>query len=115
MCDELGGFVYAAHIIDDKGVLRQRCNHLWKDPSLTAGQIKGTIDSLPWEYKLIALNKNLDYKRDHPVALINAKDVAKPDDLRDARASTYIKMTRPCFASLSAGLQGSGIASPIER
>ena len=33
------------------------------------------------------------------MALINAKDVAKPDDLYDRRASTFIKMTRPCFAS----------------
>ena len=99
VCDELGGFVYAAHIIDDKGVLRQKCNHLWKDSSLRAGQIKGTIDDLPPEYKPIALNKNPDYQRDHPVALINAKDVAKPEDLRDPRASSFIKMTRPCFAS----------------
>jgi energy-coupling factor transporter ATP-binding protein EcfA2 len=33
------------------------------------------------------------------MALLNAKDIAKPDDLRNARASTFIKMTRPCFAS----------------
>ena len=31
--------------------------------------------------------------------MINAKDVTEPDDLRDPRASTFIKMTRPCFAS----------------
>lgn len=97
--DELGGFVYAAHIIDDKGVLRQKCNHLWKDPLLRAGQIKGTINDLPQEYKPIALNQNPDYQRDHPMALINAKDIAKPDDLKDRRASTFIKMTRPCFTS----------------
>jgi len=99
VCNELGGFVYAAHIIDDKGVLRQKCNHLWKDPLLRAGQIKGTINDLPQEYKPIALNQNPDYKRDHPVALINARDIAKPEDLRDLRVSTFIKMTRPCFAS----------------
>ena len=99
VCDELGGFVYAAHIIDDKGILRQRCNHLWRDVRLRAGQIKGTVGDLPQEYKLIALNKNPDYMRDHPVAVINAKDVAMPDDLRDPRASSFIKMTRPCFAS----------------
>ena len=33
------------------------------------------------------------------MALINAKDVAKPEDLRNPRASSFIKMTRPCFAS----------------
>lgn len=97
--DELGGFIYAAHITDKNGVLRQKLNHLWQAPLLKAAQIKGSVDDLPAEYKPIALNQNPDYRRDHPIALINAKDVAMPDDLRDARASTFIKMTRPCFAS----------------
>ena len=99
VCDELGGFVYAAHIIDDKGILRQKCDHLWKDARLRSGQIKGTISDLPEAYKPIALNHNPDYRRDHPVALINARDIVTPDDLRIKRASTFIKMTRPCFES----------------
>ena len=57
------------------------------------------MDDLPYNYKQIVLNKNAAYQRVHPLALINAKDVAKPDDLRNPRASTLIKMTRPCFAS----------------
>ena len=66
---------------------------------MRAAQIPGNRDDLPQKYKAIALNKNPDYKRDHPAALINAKDVAKPEDLRDPRASTFVKMTRPCFVS----------------
>ncbi len=83
----------------DSGLLRGKFNNLWVDARLRAAQIPGNIDNLPQGYKPIALNKNPDYKRDHPVALINAKDVKKPDNLRDLRASTFIKMTRPCFAS----------------
>lgn len=97
--EELGGFCYAAHVIDKSGLLRQKLNHLWQDPRLKAAQIKGSVDDLPPEYKPIALNKNSDYRRDHRVALINAKDIARPEDLKDPRASTLIKMTRPCFAS----------------
>ncbi|MDE0507455.1 MAG: ATPase [Gammaproteobacteria bacterium] len=97
--DELGGFCFAAHVTSDSGLLKGRFNNLWTDARLRAAQIPGKIDDLPMEYKPIALNKNPDYERDHPVALINAKDVAKPEDLRSPRASTFIKMTRPCFAS----------------
>jgi hypothetical protein len=50
--DELGGFIYAAHIIDKSGVLRQKLNHLWQDPLLKAAQIKGSVDDLPPEYRL---------------------------------------------------------------
>ena len=97
--EDLGGFCFAAHATLDSGLLNGKFNNLWVDARLRAAQIPGNINDLPPEYKPIALNKNPDYKRDHPTALINAKDVAKPDDLCDPRASTFIKMTRPCFAS----------------
>ncbi len=97
--DELGGFCFAAHSTSNNGLLKGRFNNIWADARLRAAQIPGKIDDLPQEYKQIALNKNLDYKRDHPVAFINAKDVANPDDLRNPSASTFIKMTRPCFTS----------------
>ena len=97
--DELQGFCYGAHVTSNNGLLNGKFNNLWKDAKLRAAQIPGKIDDLPREYMPIALDQNPDYKRDHPVALINAKDVAKPEDLRKKRASSFIKMTRPCFAS----------------
>ena len=97
--EELGGFCFAAHATSHNGLLRGKFNNLWVDAQLRAVQIPGKIDDLPPEYRSIALNSNPDYKRHHPAALINAKDVTEPDDLRDPRASTFIKMTRPCFAS----------------
>ena len=96
---ELQGFCYGAHVTSNNGLLKGKFNNLWDDARLRAAQIPGKIDGLPPEYKPIALNQNPDYKRDHPVALINAKDVTKPEDLHDPCASSFIKMTRPCFAS----------------
>ena len=97
--EQLGGFCYAAHVTSNSGVLKGRFNNLWTDPRLRGAQIPGNVDDLPHEYKLIALNKNVDYRRDHPIALINAKDIATPEDLHNPSASTFIKMTRPCFLS----------------
>ena len=97
--EDLGGFCFAAHATSDSGLLKGKFNNVWCDARLRAAQIPGDVNDLPPEYKLIVLNKNSDYKRDHPVAMINAKDVARPDDLGDPHASTFIKMTRPCFAS----------------
>ena len=95
----LGGFCFAAHVTSNSGLLKKKCNNLWTDGRLLAAQIPGGVSDLPAEYRPIALNRNPDYERGRPLAFINAKDVAHPDDLRDPRASTFIKMTHPCFAS----------------
>lgn len=92
-----GGFCFAAHATLESGILKQKSNHLWKSDLLRAAQIPGSVDDLPTEYKPIAKNQNADYRRDRPMAFINAKDVAKPDDLSEPGASCFIKMTRPSF------------------
>jgi len=97
--ENLGGFCYAAHVTSNSGVLKGRFNNLWTDVRLRAAQIPGNIEELPPEYKQIILNKNHDYHREYPVAAINAKDIATPKDLCNSSATTFIKMTRPCFAS----------------
>ena len=97
--EEFGGFCFAAHSTSNHGLLKGKFNNIWTDARLRAAQIPGKVDDLPPEYQTIALNKNRDYKRERPMALINAKDVAEPEDLRDPRALSCIKMTRPCFAS----------------
>ena len=97
---EWGGFCYAAHATSDKGLLKEKKPHLWKDPRLQAAQIPGVVGDLPVEYKRIADNKDKSYRRERPLPLINAKDVARPEDLRDPRSSCFIKMTRPSFDAL---------------
>ena len=102
---EQNGFWYAAHMTGKSGLLRLHqdgggLTHIWKNHDLVlAGQIPGSIDNLPQNYKLIVDNKNPDYRRERPITVINAKDVSKPEDLADTGTSTFIKMTRPCFSS----------------
>lgn len=107
--EELGGFVYAAHATDDSGILRQKLVHVWQSPLLKAVQIPGTLDDLKngdgHPYRQILLNKNPDYKREIAIGIINAKDVAVPEDLANPKASCLIKMTTPCFASFKLAFQ----------
>jgi ABC-type lipoprotein export system ATPase subunit len=101
--DELGGVAYAAHCMDDSGVLQKMLNHVWKNPLLKAAQIPGTLDELRNDdgnaYRQILLNKDPNYKREHSIAILNAKDVERPETLKDPKASCLIKMSKPCFDS----------------
>ncbi|HCL3145399.1 TPA: AAA family ATPase [Pseudomonas aeruginosa] len=101
--DQLGGFIYAAHCTHDSGLLKNRLNHVWKLPKLRAVQIPGSIDDLAGVesdfYRRVLLNKDGAYGRERPVAVINAKDVAKPEDLEQPGATCLVKMTRPNFAA----------------
>lgn len=102
---EQHGFLYAAHMMGKNGLLRlsgagDNYKHIWKNEDcILAGQIPGSVDDLPDNYKIIVENENPDYKRARPIALINAKDVAKPDDLDEESASCFIKMTEPKMVS----------------
>ncbi len=107
--EELGGVIYASHCTDDSGVLRQRLVHVWQNPLLKAAQIPGTLDDLNDNdgnaYRRILLNSDPAYRRDLPVGIINAKDVAEPSELANPKASCLIKMTKPCFASFKLAFQ----------
>ncbi|MDP3332587.1 MAG: ATPase [Methylococcaceae bacterium] len=99
----LGGFWYAAHITGKNGLLRLNQDggglvHIWKDYSLVrCGQIPGPVADLPLNSKRIVENEDANWKRERPIAIINAKDVAKPADLDEPGATCLIKMTKPCF------------------
>ena len=101
--DDLDGFIFAAHSTNDNGVLKCRMNHVWKESALLAAQIPGTVDDLKGVeddfYRKAILNKLPDYRRERPIAIINAADVAQPEEIKTAGASCLIKMTRPCFSS----------------
>ncbi|MGI6639048.1 MAG: TrlF family AAA-like ATPase [Desulfobulbus sp.] len=107
--EELGGMIYAAHCTDDSGLLRQKLVHVWQNPLLKAVQIPSSLDDLRNGdgngFRKILLNTNPAYKRDLPVGIINAKDVAVPEDLANPKSSCLIKMTTPCFASFKLAFQ----------
>ena len=102
---EQDGFWYAAHMTGNSGLLRLHQDggglvHVWKNHDLVrVGQIPNSIERLDERYRSIILNKNPDYRRERSITIINARDVAAPEQLADPRSSTFIKMTRPCFAS----------------
>ena len=105
--DKQGGFWYAAHATGASGLLRLQqdgggLHHIWRDcAKVLAAQIAGDIDSIPEpEVQRILRNKNADYKRDRPIALINSKDVRKPEDLDNPRAFSWVKMTEPSLDAL---------------
>ena len=108
--DDQHGFWYAAHMTGRNGLLKltgrgDNYVQIWKEEKLViAGQIPGTVNDLIGteqndleKYRLILENKNPDYKRERPIAIINAKDIGKAEDLSDSSASCQIKMTRPDF------------------
>ncbi len=101
------GFWYAAHLTGNNGLLRLDGGggnyvQLWKKEELVkAGQIPGPIEDVPdkYNYQQIIQNKNPDYKRIRPIAIINAKDIEHPETLSDPSASCLIKMTEPDFSA----------------
>lgn len=109
--EELDGFCYAAHCTSDSGLLKVRMNHIWKNDLLKAVQIPGTIDDLKAVeddfYRKVILNKNGEYKRETPIAVINSKDVEKPETLKKPEASCLIKMTNPSFEAFKLAFQDS--------
>lgn len=95
---DAGGFWYAAHITGDNGILKLgQMQQVWKDKLLVAAQIPASKEEIDPKYVNIIRNTDPQYKRERKVALINAKDIEKPEDLEAASASTLIKMTAPSF------------------
>ena len=107
--EDLGGFAYAAHCTEENGVLFRKLNHVWQNPNLRAAQIPGTLENLRNDeenaYRLILENKDPNYRRERRIGIINACDVAVPDDLAKPNASCLIKMTHPSFESFKLAFQ----------
>ena len=112
--NDIGGFIFAAHCINDDGVLSRKMNHVWKHEGLMAAQIPGdkSIEDLKGIendfYRKVFLNKDPNYKREREMAAINSSDVAKPEDIKASGASCLIKMTNPCFASFKQAFLDAG-------
>jgi len=102
--EEWAGICIAAHITNDGGLLRMlkgeaRAN-AWRDPNLYAIQIPGSISDLEYPKQQIVLNKDIHYKRARRVAVVNASDIGRPEDLESLQASTYVKMSHPTVEGL---------------
>ena len=107
---EQGGITVAAHATGDKGLFEVLEGlpriRAWRSEDLLAVQIPGPIGDLPNNVRPIVENKNPDYCRTHAVgeekavAVVNAKDVVKPEDLGDPSATCWIKMSAATIEGL---------------
>ena len=98
-----GGISIAAHVTNVNGLFRVLQGkpriQAWQDKNLHAIQIPGSVQDLPVEFRQIIENRNADYIRayapeaDLAIAVVNARDVASPDDLADPSATCWIKMS----------------------
>jgi DNA repair ATPase RecN len=102
-----GGVWYAAHSTADNGVLRLNqdgggLSHIWSAcDKVLAAQIPADIESIAeQEVRKILANKNAQYKRTRPIALLNAKDVRSPVDIDSLRCYSWVKMTTPTLDAL---------------
>ncbi len=92
-----GSICVAAHVVAQGGLLtklsgQSRIN-AWRSRNLLACSLPGPVSGAPDSFRPILENKNLEYHRDCPVAIINAQDVCGPDDLAAPGGSCWIKMS----------------------
>jgi len=100
---EQGGVTIAAHVTTKKGLFEvlsgQARINAWQVDDLLAIQIPGPVDDLPQDVRQIVENKNPEYRRSHSaddnlaIAVVNASDIVKPDDLEDRSATCWVKMS----------------------
>jgi hypothetical protein len=105
-----GGVAIAAHATNKGGLFRvlggQPRIQAWRSEHLLAIQIPGPIEDLPPDVRDIVENRNSDYRREHAaddrlaIAALNAKDIAKPEDLEDQAATCWIKMSQVSIEGL---------------
>ncbi len=92
-----GAVCIAAHVASDGGLLvtlkGQARIEAWKSQYLLACSLPGPASDAPEDLRPILENKNADYRRHRPVAIINAQDVMDPDDLSRPATSCWIKMS----------------------
>ncbi|WP_420608589.1 TrlF family AAA-like ATPase [Candidatus Poriferisodalis sp.] len=98
-----GGIAVAAHAIGSKGLfqaLQKNARALaWRNEHLLAIQIPSSIDELQEGPRAIVRNHAPEYQRAYmagkqqAIAVVNAKDVARIEDLNDPGATTLIKFS----------------------
>lgn len=107
---EQGGLAIAAHATGANGLLKTLDGkariQAWQAEDLLAIQAPGSVEDLPHDLRQIVENKNPNYRRAHAVgdglavAIVNAKDIVKPEDLEDPSATCWIKMSEVSIEGL---------------
>lgn len=97
--------VIAAHIAGAGGLFRalqagQARSAIWKHDRLHACSLPGSISAAPEDVRPILENRNPDYRREHPIAVLNCQDVCDPADLGKPGTTCFVKMTEPTIEGL---------------
>jgi ABC-type lipoprotein export system ATPase subunit len=93
----LGGVTIAAHVCSANGLLTtlrgQPAIGAWRSEHLLAAALPGAANEAPEAYRSIILNRDPNYRRTRPPAIINANDVNDPSGLASPSTTTWIKMS----------------------
>jgi ABC-type lipoprotein export system ATPase subunit len=101
-----GGICIAPHITQQSGLLTQLRGQArvkaWCEPTLQAGCIPGSLEDLKpaQDYYAIVGNTNPEYRRQRPLAVINAGDVSSPTEVSLPGKWTQIKMANVSIEGL---------------
>lgn len=99
-----GSICVAAHVASDGGLLNKLSGqpriYAWTWPHLLACALPGPVSDAPDNIRPIIENKNPEYLRDRPIAIINAQDVSSPEDFSKAGSSCWIKMSNVTLEGL---------------
>ncbi len=92
---EWNAVVIAPHATTGGGLFNklsgQSAIRAWKDPRLHAAALGGVAPSQG--HRQIIENKNPAYKRDNPIAILNAADISKPIDVPKSGSTSWIKLS----------------------
>lgn len=87
----------AAHVLSQQGGLLKKLSgqprvRVWRSPYLQAIAIPGRVEDVPQEFRAIVRCEG-EYAREQPIAVLNAADVCRPEELAQAGAWSWIKMS----------------------
>lgn len=66
---------------------------VWRNELLTACSLPGPVADAPEGHRKILRNKEPEYQRARPVAVLNAQDVSSPEDVSKAGSACWIKVS----------------------
>jgi hypothetical protein len=92
-----GGVTIAAHVCSANGLLTtlkgRSAANAWRSQHLLAAALPGAAREAPEVYRNIILNRDPNYKRERPPALINANDISDASVVSNPSVTTWIKMS----------------------
>lgn len=101
---ERGGVCIAAHVAGGGGLLRKLSGQsrvkVWTSDELLACALAGPIADAPEDLRQILANKDPAYRRLRSIAVLNAQDANRPEDLQLPGAASFIKMSAPSVEGL---------------